>query len=84
MERARDLFYALWIPDLFMKRVESGKCGRFHSHHFNGKLALLARHYKETTTTAVTQLLRENDKNNNPLIKRFFLRRLSFYQSLHT
>ena len=22
MERARDLFYALWIPDLFMKRVE--------------------------------------------------------------
>jgi ribonucleotide reductase alpha subunit len=23
-ERARDLFYALWIPDLFMKRVEDG------------------------------------------------------------
>lgn len=23
MERARDLFYALWIPDLFMKRVEA-------------------------------------------------------------
>ncbi len=23
-ERARDLFYALWIPDLFMKRVEAG------------------------------------------------------------
>ena len=23
-ERARDLFYALWIPDLFMERVESG------------------------------------------------------------
>lgn len=23
MERARDLFYAMWIPDLFMKRVES-------------------------------------------------------------
>ena len=23
-ERARDLFYALWIPDLFMKRVEVG------------------------------------------------------------
>lgn len=23
-ERARDLFYALWIPDLFMKRVQSG------------------------------------------------------------
>ena len=23
-ERARDLFYALWVPDLFMKRVEQG------------------------------------------------------------
>jgi len=23
-ERARDLFYALWIPDLFMERVEAG------------------------------------------------------------
>lgn len=23
-QRARDLFYALWIPDLFMKRVEAG------------------------------------------------------------
>lgn len=23
-ERARDLFYALWIPDIFMRRVESG------------------------------------------------------------
>jgi len=23
-DRARDLFYALWIPDLFMRRVESG------------------------------------------------------------
>merc|ERR1719273_1384449 len=22
-ERARDLFYALWVPDLFMKKVES-------------------------------------------------------------
>jgi ribonucleotide reductase alpha subunit len=24
-ERARDLFYALWIPDIFMRRVESGE-----------------------------------------------------------
>ncbi len=24
-QRARDLFYALWIPDLFMKRVEDNK-----------------------------------------------------------
>ena len=22
-ERARDLFYGMWIPDLFMKRVEN-------------------------------------------------------------
>ena len=24
-QRARDLFYALWIPDLFMKRVEANE-----------------------------------------------------------
>jgi ribonucleoside-diphosphate reductase subunit M1 len=24
-QRARDLFYALWIPDLFMKRVEKNE-----------------------------------------------------------
>jgi ribonucleoside-diphosphate reductase alpha subunit len=24
LERARDLFYGLWVPDLFMKRVEQG------------------------------------------------------------
>jgi ribonucleoside-diphosphate reductase alpha chain len=24
-QRARDLFYALWIPDLFMKRVAAGE-----------------------------------------------------------
>ena len=23
-QRARDLFYALWVPDLFMRRVEAG------------------------------------------------------------
>ena len=26
-ERARDLFYAMWIPDLFMKRVEEDGTG---------------------------------------------------------
>jgi ribonucleotide reductase alpha subunit len=31
--RARDLFYALWIPDLFMERVES-----------NGKWSLMCPH----------------------------------------
>lgn len=25
LERARDLFYALWVPDLFMKRVEANE-----------------------------------------------------------
>ena len=30
LERARDLFYALWVPDLFMKRVEeNGPWGLF-------------------------------------------------------
>ena len=25
MQRARDLFYALWVPDLFMRRVKSNE-----------------------------------------------------------
>lgn len=25
LQRARDLFYALWIPDLFMRRVEANQ-----------------------------------------------------------
>ena len=30
LERARDLFFALWVPDLFMKRVENnGKWSLF-------------------------------------------------------
>jgi ribonucleotide reductase alpha subunit len=33
VQRARDLFYALWIPDLFMQRVES-----------NGKWTLMCPH----------------------------------------
>lgn len=32
-QRARDLFYALWIPDLFMKRVEE-----------NGEWSLMCPH----------------------------------------
>ena len=31
--RARDLFYALWIPDLFMKRVENDKDWTLMSEH---------------------------------------------------
>jgi ribonucleotide reductase alpha subunit len=27
-QRARDLFYGMWIPDLFMKRVESNQVCR--------------------------------------------------------
>lgn len=35
--RARDLFYALWIPDLFMKRVEeNGKWSLFCPHESPG------------------------------------------------
>ena len=29
-QRARDLFYGMWIPDLFMKRVESNQVGSTH------------------------------------------------------
>lgn len=29
-QRARDLFYALWIPDLFMKRVETNGVSAAH------------------------------------------------------
>jgi ribonucleoside-diphosphate reductase alpha subunit len=37
MERARDLFYALWISDLFMKRVESnGKWSLFCPNEAKG------------------------------------------------
>jgi ribonucleoside-diphosphate reductase alpha subunit len=32
-ERARDLFYALWIPDLFMKRYQSGERISLFSEH---------------------------------------------------
>ena len=39
-ERARDLFYALWIPDLFMKRVQSN--GVKYS------IALFSYHFGET------------------------------------
>ena len=36
-ERARDLFYALWIPDLFMRRVEAaGKWSLFCPHEAPG------------------------------------------------
>lgn len=28
-QRARDLFFALWIPDLFMKRVETNQVRSF-------------------------------------------------------
>ena len=31
--RARDLFYALWIPDLFMKRVENDEAWTLMSEH---------------------------------------------------
>lgn len=32
-QRARDLFFAMWIPDLFMKRVESNQVSAWLSGH---------------------------------------------------
>lgn len=32
-QRARDLFYALWIPDLFMRRVESNGVSAARKKH---------------------------------------------------
>lgn len=34
-QRARDLFFALWIPDLFMKRVESNQVSTRRIHLTN-------------------------------------------------
>jgi ribonucleoside-diphosphate reductase alpha chain len=55
-ERARDLFYGLWIPDLFMKRVEEDgmwslmcphECPRL-SDLWGEQFEILYTHYEET------------------------------------
>lgn len=50
-ERARDLFYALWIPDLFMKRVqENGKWSLFCPNTCPGLSKLYGKEYEELYT----------------------------------
>lgn len=47
-ERARDLFYALWIPDIFMERVESnGVWSFFDSDHCGDLSNLHGTEYKD-------------------------------------
>ena len=47
-QRARDLFYALWIPDLFMERVKSnGKWSLFCPHECPGLSDCYGDKYKE-------------------------------------
>ena len=54
--RARDLFYGLWVPDLFMRRVEADedwslmcpdKCPGLHECHGEAFEELYARYEKE-------------------------------------
>jgi ribonucleoside-diphosphate reductase alpha chain len=46
--RARDLFYAVWIPDLFMKRVkENGKWSLFCPHDCPGLSDLYGEEYAQ-------------------------------------
>ena len=68
LERARDLFYALWIPDLFMKRVEEdGMWSLFcpneapgladlHSEEFEKKFLEYERSGKARKTIKAQQL----------------------------
>ncbi|BBI30419.1 ribonucleotide reductase large subunit [Acanthamoeba castellanii medusavirus] len=47
--RARDLFYGLWIPDLFMKRVESGgEWSIFCPHEAPGLFNSWGKEFEET------------------------------------
>ena len=47
-ERARDLFYALWVPDLFMKRVEAnGDWSLFCPHEAPGLADVVGAEFEE-------------------------------------
>lgn len=38
-QRARDLFYGMWIPDLFMKRVESNQaCSNIYQLKYSNQI----------------------------------------------
>ena len=50
-ERARDLFYAMWIPDLFMKRVEAGgDWSLFCPHEAPGLADVVGAEFEELYT----------------------------------
>lgn len=50
-QRARDLFYALWIPDLFMKRVEkSGEWSLFCPNEAKGLADTWGEQFEELYT----------------------------------
>jgi len=50
-ERARDLFYALWVPDLFMKRVEAdGEWSLFCPHEAPGLADVVGAEFEELYT----------------------------------
>ncbi len=51
-QRARDLFYALWIPDLFMKRVEEdGMWSLFCPHEAPGMSDCYGKKFEELYTS---------------------------------
>lgn len=55
-ERARDLFYALWIPDLFMRRVESaGDWSLFCPHEAPGLADVHGAAFEELYTRYETE-----------------------------
>jgi len=54
--RARDLFYALWIPDLFMKRVENDEEWTLMSEH---ECPGLSDHYSEAFEKLYTKYERD-------------------------
>jgi len=59
--KARDLFYALWVPDLFMQRVQtSGKWVLFCPHVFPGLSDLHGEKFNELYLSYEKSL---NDKN---------------------
>ena len=64
LERARDLFYALWIPDLFMERVKSDSDWTLMCPH---KCPGLADCYGEEFNTLYTKY--ENEGKGNKTVK---------------
>ena len=73
--RARDLFYALWIPDLFMKRIESGeKWSLFCPYDCPDLIDLHGEAFEARYT--------DYEKNHPHLIKKQISARELWYQTL--